>query len=482
MVALMSDPEPVQLKCPYRGGDLQQGWLSTLMQWLWEGSDGRLAGSHDDRRRTPRPLQSFVGTRGGVRRSLPDVSHGHRAIPNWFCWAGRGVLPGSFIPDIFMGKGMRVADLGLDSRIVEILKGQGIEELYPPQADPSLEKFDVMVATSERADSLLRHRTNWLQRLSVVVADEVHLINDADRGPTLEVTLAKLRQVNPKAQVLALSATIQNSNQLAEWLEAEHVTSDWRPGPLKPGVYFDGLVHFGEGAVQPVDVEEDDLSGLVTDIMATGGQALIFVNTRRSTEALARSLSRDVRQKLVEKDVDHLAKVSEALVRGQEEATSMGARLGRCIEGGVAFHHAGLTNDQRGRVEKEFRKGRLRCIVATPTLAMGVDLPARRVVIRDLNRFDVNYGLTPIPVLEVKQMCGRAGRPRYDPYGEAILFAKELDDVDELMDEYFRSPPEAIESKLGSEPALRMHVLANVATGHAASEEELCAILNRTFV
>ena len=519
---------------------------------------GGWPGSHDDRRRTPRPLQSFVGTRGGVRRSLPDVSHGHRAIPNWFCWAGRGVLPGSFIPDIFMGKGMRVADLGLDSRIVEILKGQGIEELYPPQADaigpallgenlvlaiptasgkslvaylailasvlrggkalyivplralatekydqlksfeplgikvgismgdydsvdPSLEKFDVMVATSERADSLLRHRTNWLQRLSVVVADEVHLINDAERGPTLEVTLAKLRQVNPKAQVLALSATIQNSNQLAEWLEAEHVTSDWRPVPLKQGVYFDGLVHFVDGAVQPVEVEEDDLSGLVTDIMATGGQALIFVNTRRSTEALARSLSRDVRLKLAEKDVDHLAKVSEALVRGQEEATSMGARLGRCIEGGVAFHHAGLTNDQRARVEKEFRKGRLRCIVATPTLAMGVDLPARRVVIRDLNRFDVNYGLTPIPVLEVKQMCGRAGRPRYDPYGEAILFAKELDDVDELMDEYFRSPPEAIESKLGSEPALRMHVLANVATGHAGSEEELFAFFNRTF-
>src|SRR6266571_4032214 len=141
---------------------------------------------------------------------------------------------------------MRVADLGLDPRIVEILKTQGIEELYPPQADaigpallgenlvlatvlrggkalyivplralaaekyealkdfeplgikvgisigdydsadPTLEKLDVIVATSERADSLLRHRTNWLQRLSVVVADEVHLINDADRGPTLE--------------------------------------------------------------------------------------------------------------------------------------------------------------------------------------------------------------------------------------------------------------------------------------------------------
>jgi len=453
---------------------------------------------------------------------------------------------------------MRVADLGLDPRIVAILKEQGIEELYPPQADavgpallgenlvlaiptasgkslvaylailasvlrggkalyivplralasekfeqlkefeplgirvgisvgdydspdPSLERFDVIVATSERADSLLRHRTNWLRRLTVVVADEVHLINDADRGPTLEVTLAKLRQVNPKAQVLALSATIRNSAELARWLEAEHITSEWRPVPLKQGVYFDGLVHFSDGGVQEVKVEQDDLSGLVTDVMDSRGQALIFVNTRRSAEALARSLSRDVRRNLGDKELAHLEEVAARLIRGQEEATSMGARLGKCIEGGVAFHHAGLTNDQRSLVEKEFRKTGIKCIVATPTLAAGVDLPARRVVVRDLNRFDINYGLAPIPVLEIKQMCGRAGRPRYDPYGEAILFAKEFDDIDELMEEYIRSPPEAIESKLGSEPALRMHVLANIATGHVATEEELFAFFNRTF-
>ncbi len=453
---------------------------------------------------------------------------------------------------------MRVADLGLDPRIVEILKKQGIEELYPPQADaigpallgenlvlaiptasgkslvaylailasvlrggkalyivplralaaekyealkdfepigikvgisvgdydsadPTLEKLDVIVATSERADSLLRHRTNWLQRLSVVVADEVHLINDADRGPTLEVTLAKLRQVNPQAQVLALSATIKNSRELARWLEAEHITSEWRPVPLKQGVYFGGLVHFTDQSVQEVKVREDDMSGLVTDVLASGGQALVFVNTRRSTEALAKSLSKDVRETLGEKELDHLNKLAEQMVRGQEEATSMAARLGKCIDGGVAFHHAGLTNDQRSLVEKEFKRGRVKCIVATPTLAQGVDTPARRVVIRDLNRFDVNMGLTPIPVMEIKQMCGRAGRPRYDPYGEAILFAKDEDDIDELMEDYFLSEPEAIESKLGSEPALRMHILANIATGHVGTEEELFSFFNRTF-
>src|SRR3989442_9738501 len=159
----------------------------------------------------------------------------------------------------------------------------------------------------------------------------------------------------------------------------------------------------------------------------------------------------------------------------------MAGRLGKCIDGGVAFHHAGLTNDQRSLVEKEFKKGRVKCIEATPTLSMGVDTPARRVVIRDLNRFDVNLGLSPIPVMEVKQMCGRAGRPRYDPYGEAILFAKDLDDIDELMEDYFLSDPEAIESKLGPEPALRMHILPNIATGHVGSEEELFAFFNPTF-
>src|SRR3989442_1435822 len=453
---------------------------------------------------------------------------------------------------------MRVADLGLDPRIVEILKKQGIEELYPPQADaigpallgenlvlaiptasgkslvaylailasvlrggkalyivplralaaekyedlkefesigvkvgisvgdydsadPTLEKFDVIVATSERADSLLRHRTQWLQQLSVVVADEVHLINDSDRGPTLEVTLAKLRQVNPGAQVLALSATIKNSDQLAKWLEAEHIKSDWRPVPLKEGVYHDGLVHFTDQSVQEVRKAEDDISGLVVDIMASGGQALIFVSTRRSTEALAKALGSHVRGELTEKNRDQLEKISAGLAMAQDEPTSMAARLAKCIGNGVAFHNAGLTNAQRSIVEKEFKKGRIAAIVATPTLASGINLPARRVIIRDLNRYDVNFGLAPIPVLEIKQMCGRAGRPKYDKYGEAILFAKDIDEIDDLIEEYFLSEPEAIESKLGSEPALRMHVLASVATGHVDTEEDLLAFFNRTF-
>src|SRR5207245_6577863 len=96
-------------------------------------------------------------------------------------------------------------------------------------------------------------------------------------------------------------------------------------------------------------------------------------------------------------------------------------------------------------VEKEFKRGRIAAIVATPTLASGINLPARRVLIRDLNRYDVNFGLSPIPVLEIKQMCGRAGGPRYDKYGEAIIFVKDIDEIDELMEEYVLRETEASE-------------------------------------
>ena len=347
--------------------------------------------------------------------------------------------------------------------------------------DPNLEKFDVIIATSERADSLLRHRTGWLKSLTVVVADEVHLINDEDRGPTLEVTLAKLRQVNPSAQVIALSATIGNSEEIAAWLQAEHVTSEWRPVPLKTGVVFDRNIRYSDHAEQELNSNADDLTALVDDVIAGGGQALVFVNTRRATESLARKLASTVKKRLTSKEEEHLGKIADDLIAGQEETTSMAARLGRCLDGGSAFHNAGLTNDQRALVETQFKRGRVKCIVATPTLANGINLPARRVIVRDLNRFDVNYGFTPIPVLEVKQMCGRAGRPKYDTVGEAILIAKDEDDVDELIDEYFLSPPEPIESKLSSEPALRVHTLATIATGHANTEEELFDFFGRTF-
>ena len=98
----------------------------------------------------------------------------------------------------------------------------------------------------------------------------------------------------------------------------------------------------------------------------------------------------------------------------------MARSLSLCVAGGSAFHHAGLSREERGIVEDGFRKGYIKCISSTPTLAAGLNLPARRVIIRDYLRFAAGEGMQPIPASEYHQMAGRAGRPRLDPYGEAI--------------------------------------------------------------
>ncbi|HEV2429081.1 MAG TPA: ski2-like helicase, partial [Thermoplasmata archaeon] len=115
-------------------------------------------------------------------------------------------------------------------------------------------------------------------------------------------------------------------------------------------------------------------------------------------------------------------------------------------------------------------------------LAAGINLPARRVIVRDLTRYDDRVGMqTPIPTLEVQQMCGRAGRPGLDPSGEAVLLARSDEQVETYLDEYLSAPPEDVRSQLGSEPALRTHLLALVASGAVSNERELERFFEATF-
>jgi helicase len=349
-------------------------------------------------------------------------------------------------------------------------------------ADRSLGKYDVIIATSEKADSLLRHRVSWLKELDVAVADEIHLINDHSRGPTLEVLLSKLKQVNSEAQVIALSATIRNSVEVAEWLEAKHISSEWRPVPLKQGIFLRHQVYFDDETVRHLTGETSSpIEALLDDVLSEGGQVLVFVNTRKSSESLAQRLSPVAKKHFSSEEQQMLKLVSNRIKAREDESTSMGARLSRCVLGGAAFHHAGLTYDQREVVEEAFKGRKLKLIAATPTLAAGINLPARMVIVRDVNRYDSNFGWVPIPVLEIKQMCGRAGRPKYDKEGEAVLLAKSEYDLELLKARYLDSEPERIESKLGAEPALRTHLLALIATGFAGSEEELFEFIGKTF-
>ena len=109
--------------------------------------------------------------------------------------------------------------------------------------DSSLAEADVIIATAEKLDSLLRHQASWLSRVGLVVVDEIHLLNDVSRGPTLEILLTMLRRLI-KPQILGLSATIGNPQELADWLGAELVVDDWRPVRLDKGVFVNGVIDF----------------------------------------------------------------------------------------------------------------------------------------------------------------------------------------------------------------------------------------------
>jgi helicase len=341
---------------------------------------------------------------------------------------------------------------------------------------------DVIVATSEKVDSLIRNGAPWIEELSCVVADEVHLVDDPSRGPTLEVTLAKLRRTNPRIQVVALSATIGNPEVLAEWLDAELIDSDWRPIDLRRGVHYGQAVHLEDGSQRelPVRGNQRQTAAIVSDTLAEGGSTLVFVNSRRNAEAAARRLADVVSEDLDDEERARLEDLAEEIRDVSDTETS--DDLAEAVRRGGAFHHAGLTGDHRSLVEDAFRERDLKVICATPTLAAGVNTPSRRVVVRDWRRYDGSVGgMAPLSTLEVHQMCGRAGRPGLDPYGEALLLAKSHEELEELFDRYIWTEPEGVQSKLAAEPALRTHVLATVASGFADSRSGLLAFLERTL-
>jgi helicase len=349
----------------------------------------------------------------------------------------------------------------------------------PPER---LAKLDVLVATSEKADALLRHGSPWLRRVGVVIADEVHLLRDPDRGPTLEVTLTRLRRVNPDLQIVALSATVGNSEELARWLSADHIASEFRPVPLRWGVFRDGRITFTDLSTRELSEGGEPVARLVRTVVEDGGQALVFVNSRRASEQVAQQLGPTVRDTMSVAERASAAATAQELLGVSEEDTEGIRRLSSLVPSGVAFHNASLTNPERRVIERAFRDRRLKALVATPTLAAGINLPARRVIVRDTTRYDDRIGIqAPIPVLEVQQMCGRAGRPRFDTAGEAVLLARDANEEARLLDTYLSAAPERVDSRLAAEPALRMHLLALIASGEIDTEEELERFFAATF-
>ncbi len=333
-----------------------------------------------------------------------------------------------------------------------------------------LRNYDLIVATYERMDSIFRLKPSWLKDVKTLVIDEFHMINDEDRGPIVE--FLSIRSLLNNIQLIGLSATIGNPDELSSWLNAEVVVSNWRPVKLVEGFYSPkrNAILFEDGREEVVNKKMTLPHHCYKKAYEDNYQLLIFVQSRPKAEELARKLSALSEDNLSEaKELIHELSNSEV---PKIEVES----LSKLLIKGVAYHHAGLSYVARQLIERAFRERLLRVVVATPTLAAGINVPARRVLIYT-RRFEEGY-MKPISISEYKQMAGRAGRPQYDQIGEAVL--ADVRSEEEGWN-YIKSMPEDVKSQLTTEKATRIHTLALIASNEARNVKELMEIYSRSL-
>ena len=342
---------------------------------------------------------------------------------------------------------------------------------------------DIAICTIEKANSLVNRllEENSTHELGVVIVDELHMIGDHHRGYLLELLLTKLRFVHHKyqkpstcgpnidvslngidqplsqstsVQLIGMSATLPNLSTLASWLEAELYHTDFRPVPLREMVKIGPTIYTADfkklqdiDQSQSVPGDEDDILHLCKERIVQGHSVLIFCPTKVWCENLATTLAGALSgfSECVDErgnpflNTSSLAGICEQLRRTQ---VGLDRVLAQTIPKGIAFHHAGLTFDEREIVEGAFRKSEVKVLIATSTLSSGVNLPARLVIVRT-----PFFQRSLIDILIYKQMVGRAGRKGVDESGESILICKpkERSKVVGLL----KSAPKPVRSCLG---------------------------------
>jgi len=360
----------------------------------------------------------------------------------------------------------RFEDLGYSVYVVT-----GERDLNPRRA----ERADILVMTPEKADSATRKhdspRYSFVTDVDCCVIDEVHLLDSDKRGSVLEVTISRLRRLcDPR--VVALSATMPNIGDVAEWLDAPPETTfefgeEARPVPLEAGVktYTHGENAFADKyrrLYRALDLAEPHLRD--------DGQALVFVSSRQDTVQAAKK----TRDELAERDVPVGARGDYDFHTDAE--TIENETLRQSVLDGVGFHHAGLARGDKDRVEEWFKEGKLDVLFSTSTLAWGVNLPARCVVIRDTKLHDPLEGEVDMSPLDVLQMLGRAGRPGYDDQGYAWVVCDGAD-----ADRYRRllRDGKEIESRLAED--IDAHLNAEIVLGTVRDLEDVMEWIETTF-
>lgn len=377
-----------------------------------------------------------------------------------------------------------------------------------------LSTMDIAVCTIEKANGIINKlmEEKKIDTLGMVVVDELHMIGDIHRGYLLELILTKIKYLVSKLehfekqkcvkknliQIVGMSAILPNLKLLANWLDAQLYYTDFRPVPLIEMVKIGNEIYDKEFSKMRTfekvlnSKDEDQIVALCLETICEGFSVLIFCPSKAGCEKLADSIAREF-YKLNESSVKTSTSIVENLnvnlkalcdVCEQLKRSSVGldSILGKTIPQGVAFHHAGLTFDERDIVEGAFRNMYVKVLVATSTLSSGVNLPARRVIIRTPNF----YGGNLIDPCTYKQMIGRAGRKGVDTMGESILICKPQEKSKAELLLKGELPP--VKSSLqrpgdiGLSSSMKRAILEVVVSGVAKTPQEINAYASSTML
>ncbi len=346
--------------------------------------------------------------------------------------------------------------------------------------------FQIAIVVFEKMQALLVSRPQLMEVVGLVVVDELQLITDEVRGPTLELLLTKLRIARSRPRVLGLSAVLGKTQSLADWLGAKLLVETRRPVELRKGVICNGTFKYVEhnSAAQGAEAftdygaekRHDLVLGIAEDFARRGEQVLVFLPDRAATVSYARMLS----------DRVSLAAATEAIeeLREQEETHAREA-LFAVLSNSIAFHNSDLSPEERSIVERHFRSGAIRVLFSTSTLAMGLNLPVKNVVLdgkrwQYLKRYR-RWSLEDMSKSEYENMSGRAGRLAYTKdFGRSILVTSSPFEADVWLRYYVGSDFEDIVPTLKEAP-LENHVVNLLASGLAENRDGLAELLLSSF-
>lgn len=349
--------------------------------------------------------------------------------------------------------------------------------------------FSIAIVVYEKLAQLLVRRPERIEEIDLVLADELELLSDPERGATAELLLTRIlygSDETSRRRLIGLSAVIGGAEQLAEWMRAKLVYYERRPVELRYGVLHEGVFRYrtynemSEGEETLIDGGSDSswehLTQNVCAFAKNGEATLIFVKarheSRRGAELLAGRVSRPAAKKTIE------------ALRALEPTRSRDLLIGT-LANGVAFHNTDLSPEERRIIEEGFRRGEILVLVSTSTLAVGLNLPAQNVFIAaDKWRYDHRLGMpwkTPILHTEYENMGGRAGRyGSGHAFGRSILIAATPFDRDTFWRRYINGDRERIEPRLG-QSQIENHVLRLAASRFCRNFDELCAFLEHTL-